>query len=201
MRRKQWRLVLVSAIATLVAACSGSTPTRFYMLASSVSDQGSLPATPAPTALVIALGPVSLPNYVDRPQIVTRESANAVQLGTFDHWAGDLEDMLPRVLAEDLAGRLPADRIVSFPRVVSPAFDYRVAVDISRFDVSPEGEAVVAASWQIYDPTGRSALSVRDTSVQTPAISRSYEQRVAALSRALGDLGTAIAQDVLQLPR
>jgi uncharacterized lipoprotein YmbA len=200
MRRTRWGIRLVSGAAVLLAACSGSTPTRFYMLAS-VSDPAPLNVSSALPALVIALGPVSLPSYVDRPQIVTRENGNAVQLGTFDHWAGDLEDMIPRVLAEDLAARLPADRVVSFPRVVSPTFDYRVAVDLNRFDVSPEGEAVVAASWQIYDPAARSALSIRDTTVQTPALGRSYEQRVAALSRGLGDLSTAIAQDVAQLPR
>lgn len=201
MRRMGAKLGLLSgAVVALAAACSGSTPTRFYML-SSVSDPAPVNTSSVVSTLVIALGPVSLPSYVDRPQIVTRENANAVQLGTFDHWAGDLEDMIPRVLAEDLAARLPGDRVVSFPRVVSPTFDYRVAVDLARFDVSPEGEAVVAASWQVYDPAGRKALLIRETTVQTQALGKSYEQRVAALSRGLGDLSGAIAQDIAQLPR
>jgi len=200
MRRMRSMLALSGAAVTLAAACSGSTPTRFYML-SSVADPAPIGASSAVSALVIALGPVSLPSYVDRPQIVTRESANAVQLGTFDHWAGALEDMIPRVLAEDLAARLPGDRIVSFPRAVSPTFDYRVAVDLGRFDVNSEGEAVIAASWQIYGPTDRKALTIRETTVQTQAMGKSYEQRVSALSRGLGDLSSAIAQDVAQLPR
>ncbi|HYC21875.1 MAG TPA: PqiC family protein [Candidatus Bathyarchaeia archaeon] len=200
MRRTAAKLAFIAGAVATLAACSGSTPTRFYML-SSVADPAPLGASSTVSTLVIALGPVSVPSYVDRPQIVTRESANAVQLGTFDHWAGALEDMIPRVLADDLAARLPGDRIVSFPRAVAPTFDYRVAVDLGRFDVNSEGEAVIAASWQIYGPADRKALTIRETTVQTQAMGQSYEQRVAALSRGLGDLSNAIAQDVAQLPR
>ena len=200
MRRTAAKLAFIAGAVATLAACSGSTPTRFYML-SSVADPAPLGASSTVSTLVIALGPVSVPSYVDRPQIVTRESANAVQLGTFDHWAGALEDMIPRVLAEDLAARLPGDRIVSFPRAVAPTFDYRVAVDLGRFDVNSEGEAVIAASWQIYGPADRKALTIRETTIQTQAMGQSYEQRVAALSRGLGDLSNAIAQDVAQLPR
>jgi len=200
MRRTAAKLAFIAGAVATLAACSGSTPTRFYML-SSVADPAPLGASSTVSTLVIALGPVSVPSYVDRPQIVTRESANAVQLGTFDHWAGALEDMIPRVLADDLAARLPGDRIVSFPRAVAPTFDYRVAVDLGRFDVNSEGEAVIAASWQIYGPADRKTLTIRETTVQTQAMGQSYEQRVAALSRGLGDLSNAIAQDVAQLPR
>jgi len=200
MRRTRWtRAVLLRAAITLAAACS-ATPTRFYML-SSVADRAPAPASSEGPALVIALGPVSLPSYIDRPQIVTRGSGNAVELGTFDHWAGNLEDMIPRVLAADLAAELPGDRIVAFPAVVPPTFDYRIAVDVARFDVSPEGAATVAASWQFYDVAGGKALLMRDTTVETQAMGKSYEQRVAALSRGLGDLSDAIAQDVGRLPR
>ncbi len=143
--------------------------------------------------MVVAIGPVSLPDYVDRPQIVTRESAYAVKVASFDQWAGSLGDMVPRVLIENVAAALPEDRVVGFPSVSGTAFDYRVAVEITRFDADQTGAATLAARWQIYDRAARRAVLVTDETFVRPTAGPSYEAIVAAMSGTLADLSGRLA--------
>ena len=195
MRRLRPLCVLLTA-ATLGSGCFGSKPTRFYMLSST----GDAPATAAvestSASRVIAVGPVSIPDYVDRPQIVLRENANQVRLAGFDNWAGSLSDMVARVLLEDLASQLPGDHVVAFPQGGAAVFDYRVAVQISRFDVSTAGEAVVAASWRVWDRSGTKTRLAASTTTHAESLGSTYQDRVAALSQAVADLGTEIARSV-----
>jgi hypothetical protein len=181
-------------LALFVAGCAGSPPINLYTLS----------AAPAPTAdtrspqspAVVALGPVTLPDYIDRPQIVTRKSAYQLELAAYDHWAAPLYDMLPRALAEDVALRLPSDRVVAFPQVGDASFDFRVAVDVSRFDVDATGAATLAARWQLYAQSAPRALLVADNTLQRQIEGRGYDAYAASLSAVLADLGDRIAEAV-----
>jgi uncharacterized protein len=186
-------LFVVAAIGT-----TGCSPiTRYYTLSQVVP--AAVPAYAEGVAAVIAVGPVSLPDYVDRPQIVVRTSPNRVEQATFDQWGGSLDDMVPRVLVQDLAIRLPADHVVAFPQVADVAFEYRVPVNISQFDVTTAGDAVVAAHWQVHGRAG--SVAVRETVAHAKAAGPSYDQRAAALSLALGQLTDEIAAALAPLPR
>src|SRR5512133_3018471 len=116
----------IALLLTLViGGCAGPSPANLYTLSpvrTAGTDSRSSQAPPA----VIAIGPVRLPDYLDRPQIVTRQSAYQLQLAPDDRWAAPLYDMVPRVLVEDVALRLPSDRIVSFPEIDEASFDYRI---------------------------------------------------------------------------
>jgi uncharacterized lipoprotein YmbA len=187
--------VIAVAGSLALAGCADTPPTNFYTL-SSVSAPAR-PVGPAQArAVVVAIGPVTLPDYVDRPQIVTRESAYAVKVASYDQWAGPLGDMVPRVLVENVAAALPGDRIVGFPRVSGAAFDYRAAVDITRFDADMSGTATLVARWQIYDRAARRAVLVADDTFVRSAAGPSYEGVVAAMSGTLADLAARLAEDV-----
>ena len=189
------RFVLVAAIA---GACAGSPATRFYLL-SNVAGGPLAGSAEARAPFVVVIGPVSLPGYLDRRQIVTRQGAHAIQVATFDQWAGSLDDMIAGVLVEAVAALLPRDRVLPFQSVSRPDLDYRVAIDVSRFDVDDAGEAVLLAGWQIYGRDGRASVHVGETTARAQAASDGFDDRVAAMSRALGDLGAEIARAVLQL--
>lgn len=196
------RLALVAAAIAAplaVGACSSGTPTTYYTLAAESSPAN----TPAPARrgpAIVALGPVQMPDYLDRPQIVVRETDYRLHLATADVWAAPLSDMVPRVLIDDLSRRLPGTRVVGFPQVSGPNFDYRVAVDITRFDVDAEGTAAVAARWQIYPAASTRAVVVEDSTAERRSSESGYPAAVAALSGALADLGDHIAQALIALP-
>ena len=104
--------------------------------------------------------------------------------------------MLPRALVEDVALRLPSDRVVAFPQVGDPSVDYRIAVDVSRFDVDATGAATLAARWQLYARSTAQALLVADETLQRRIEGQGYDAYAAALSGVLADLGDRIAREV-----
>lgn len=193
-------LVLAAAAVALLGASGCSAQTRYYTL-SRVDAPAARVAGASAAAALIAIGPVSLPDYVDRPQIVVRTSANTVEQAAFDQWGGSLDDMVPNLLVDNLAARLPADRFVSFPQAGDVAFDYRVPVTISQFDVSSSGQAVVAAQWQVRARAGAGTVVVRQTIARDQAAGAGYADRVAALSRAVSILTDEIAAQLATLPR
>lgn len=198
MTRRLPPLCVLLATAALGSGCFGSKPTRFYML-SSVGPTSGTAVESTGASRVIAVGPVSIPDYVDRPQIVVRESANQIRLAGFDNWAGSPSDMIGRVLLEDLSAQMPGDHVVAFPQGGAAVFDYRVAVQISRFDVSAAGEAVVAASWRVWDRAGTKTRLTASTTTRAESLGSTYQDRVAALSQAVADLGTDIARSLARI--
>jgi uncharacterized lipoprotein YmbA len=185
----------IAFLLTLVTGgCAGSSPPDLYTL-SPVGTAGAERSPEVPPA-VIAIGSVNLPDYLDRPQIVTRQSGYELQLAPDDRWAAPLYDMVPRVLVEDIAQRLPADRIVSFPESGEPSFDCRVAVQVSQFDVDANGEAVLAARWQVYRRSEPRALLVADETLRRPIENQGYGGYAASLSAVLADLADRIAREV-----
>lgn len=195
MTRRPGAALLACLVCAWIAAGCATEATRFYLLSAT---GGGSPDGAART--VVALGPLSLAEYLDRPQIVTRRGGNAVELGAYDQWAAPLDDMVLRILQEDLAARIPEARVVVFPRTGGPAFSRRVAVDIARFDVDEAGDAVLVASWSVREPGRSDALLVRESTVRALAASDAYPDRVAAMSQALGYLADEIAAGLRSLP-
>src|SRR5512132_2338555 len=179
-------------LALFIAGCAGSPPTHLYTLSAAPAADTRPPQSPA----VVAVGPVISPDYIDRPQIVTRKGAYQLELATYDQWGAPLYDMLPRVLVEDVGLRLPSDRVVAFPQIGDASFDYRIAVDVSRFDVDATGEATLAARWQLYARSTARALLVADETLQRRIDGQGYDASAASLSAVLADRADRIAREV-----
>ncbi|MHC4918433.1 MAG: PqiC family protein, partial [Planctomycetota bacterium] len=94
-------LLLYAALPLVVAACR-SEPANFYLL-TPVHHPSNGSDTQTAAGPWVGIGPITLPQYLDRPQIVIRAAAGAVTLGEFDQWAESLQDGLSRVIGENLA--------------------------------------------------------------------------------------------------
>jgi hypothetical protein len=190
------------ALGLLVLAGCGSSPTpKFYTLhsvAAKATDQapaGPQTEQPAPAApAVIGIGPVEIPDYLDRPQLVTRSEQNRMRLLEFDLWTGSLRADVSRVLMEDLYAVLPPDRFSVVWWKQGAAMDYRVAVHIHRFDAGP-GEVLLSAQWTLFTKEKKGA-PLMATSRITEASGADPGETVAAMSRALARLSREIAQKV-----
>src|SRR3954468_11900896 len=98
-------VLTLMALAPLAGGCSlgrQSPPTRLYVLTALAEADGSQ-GVAATSGLALAVGPVGLPEYVDRPQIVTGDSGNELQQAFFEQWAEPLTSNLTRVLANNLS--------------------------------------------------------------------------------------------------
>jgi uncharacterized lipoprotein YmbA len=186
----------IVALLMHLAGCASSAPTRFYVLSPLASTQAESQALKDEGCVSIGIGPVELPAYLDRPQIVTRVSENELNLAEFNTWAEPLKDNFSRVLVENLSTLLCADAISIFPWKGPIPMDYQVEVAVIRMDGNIGGNALLVARWAIFRENNRKMLLTRQSSYSEPLRSQSYKALVSAQSRAIGDLSREIAQAI-----
>ena len=184
---------LGTLLCVLAAGCASTPPARFYSL--------SAAATPAAISsdLSVAVGPVSIPGAVDRPQMVVASAANPVRLDDFNRWAVPLQENLSSVIADNLAALLGTSRVTRFPKTSSAGADFRVAIDVQRFDSIRGQWAVLDAVWTVRRMRDGFVQTHR-TSVREPVQDDSFEALAAAHSRAAARLSQDIAEAVRALP-
>lgn len=177
----------------LLPACGTSQPTKYYLL--SPSEPDTVPAG-SRRELVIGVGPVSLPSYLNRREMVSRTGSNELDVAAFHQWAEPLQESLIRVVSEDLGRRLGTENVIQLPvkRSIRSALpiDYQVVIGVERFEKMPNGEAVLDARWIILGHDKSVLLLRRSEYKQMPAAD-TYAAQAAAQSRLLSQLGEEIA--------
>jgi uncharacterized lipoprotein YmbA len=187
----------------LLAGCAVITTKspRFYVLSPMVgAETEKQMESGAMSDTSIGIGAISLPKYLRKSQIVTRTGSNEVQMAEFDRWAGKIEEDIGRVIAENLAYVLASDKVLSYPAIASVDTDYRIEIDIIRFDGSLGESAELIARWVIFNKQGNILKSITSTHIIEPVQDITYTDMVAAQSRALAALSHELAAAILQLP-
>ena len=172
-------------LGALVASCA-SKPSHFYTLESVAA------ATDGPAASYsVIVGPVSIPASVDRPEMVVQVAPNQVELLEFDRWASPLGEAIARTVAGDLATLLGTPRVAT-GSIANFAADYRVTLDVQRFDAKAGDGVDVDTVWVVKPTTGTGARSGR-TTTREPARGAGYDALAGAYSRALAQLSEDVA--------
>jgi uncharacterized lipoprotein YmbA len=189
-----YSLLLVPAL--LLAGCIGTPtkPSEFYVL-------NTYPGTPVSDALAedsvsLGLGPLTLPEIYDRPQIVTRGEANRINLAEFDRWGGELNKELARALAGNLMTRLNTDRIVSYPWSSRYKPDFQVTVRLFRFDGVLGNSANLEGIWRVLDADKGCELATDRFSIVEETDGPGYPALVSAMSRGVATLSQSLAEQV-----
>lgn len=178
------RFLLCAGLAGFLAGC-GSSPDKFYRLsATEAALSGSA------SGLSVSIGPVSIPSYIDRPEIVFQNGPNEFQLPAHEHWIGSLKDNIGRVVASDLGRVLHSTRVHSASEAEVGA-DYRVALEIRQFHGISGEEAILDLSWKIQSASGE-LVSRHSGNFREPIVGDGYEPMVAAQSRLLAQCARAI---------
>ena len=195
------RLASLAAVALVVTGCLGSGTTRSPQLFILSATADSATAETQSPELRIGVGPVALPERLNRPQIVTRAGEHEVILSEFSQWAEPLEDSFAEVLRENLSRLIHTDRLVVYPWPKRTEIDLKVEIEVTRFAGQPGGDVVLAARWRLVRGDGAEALPLRLSSYEEPIGAGSTEALVAAMSRALGALSGDIASAIASAAR
>jgi len=191
MSRRQ--TILLAVLAPFLGACArNAPPTHFYMLR-------PLEGAPEPRSAirdpVIGLGPIRIPDYLDRPQIVTALSDYEYRLSEEHRWAERLDETLGRVLAENLALLIPTQRLVFHPG--SNHVDAQVSITLQALHVDAHGQVQSTARWSISQ--GGKAARTGRSSCRTPTSTTDYPAIVAAQSECIGEMSREIAASLRAL--
>ena len=188
-RRSLTGLMTFSVAVVLLAGCSRSPRVTFYTLNTAATSD-----TTAPAIGSVAIGPVTLPALQDQPQLVVRIDANRVDVLEIHRWAAPLRSEIPRIIAADLTLLLNQSHVSTYPQNAGQDADYRVQVDIQRFEMT-DGEGVALdVLWSVRRAGGDAQKKTGRTVVSEPAGAAGYDALVAAQSRALAAVSRDIAQ-------
>lgn len=176
------------ACSLMASACSVRSPAVDYWTLAALAPA---PAALDPAAPSVAIGPVTLPRHLDRPQVLVRLDPSRVEPAGQHRWADPLDEGLGRTLAANLGRSLGSGRVSAYP--VQPPYevDYRVQVDVQRFDGRPGETVELAARFVILAGRDREVLAVEQVEVGIAA-GEDFASFIGAHSAAVAGLATHI---------
>jgi uncharacterized lipoprotein YmbA len=185
--------VVIQAASTclvlVLTACVGtSPPAQFYLLEPlTVAESIGSVVSDKPT---LALAPVRIPHYLERAQLVTASGKNTYRLDELNRWAESLEDNITRVMLQELTSLVPADVVLTGSQRAKQA-KLRLVVTILEFHIDPQGQAKLAAQWQVS--RGEEVIVSKQSAFQIPASSHDAQVKVQGLNQCLNRLNQEMA--------
>ena len=188
-------LILTAGVLALAGCMSVADPTKYYVLSP------TSPREPTPTSstssVAVGVGPVLIPGYLARVQIVTRDANDEVAVAMYDRWAEPLESGIAQVLADNLGAHVGSERIAVFPwrGGVARVLDYQVVVVVLRFEGWPGRQATLDARWRLVGKDGNE-LALKRSTINEPVAGQGYQALVQGMNRLLSSLAREIASEI-----
>lgn len=189
---------LLALCALALSACLGgrSPSVQFYNLSAAEAGSAGEELADEPA---IAVGPVIFPKSLRRSQVVIRTGPNTVELDEFNRWAGSLSADFLDALGANLGALLGTERVSVYPAEARYPLDYRVTLDVDRFDGAPGTSLVLSARWTVSTGDDGNVLAVRHSRIENPVAGDSVADLVRAHDAAVADLGRQIADTIRAL--
>jgi uncharacterized lipoprotein YmbA len=190
----------LGVIVVILSGCASSPSSKFYQLNAMSAQTGEARNASDQGGMIVVIGPLRIPDYLDRPQIVTRSGKNELKLAEFDRWAGSVENDIIRVLVGDISAQLPPERFFVMrwtPLIesrLSPA--YRVEIVVNRFEGTLGGDVTMKTQWGIFT-RAKGLLFPKETVIVEHTNGGGYVEYVAAMSRAVERMSKEIADGIL----
>ena len=119
-----------------LAGCASPNPALYTL-----EPVGGKPRNAAASVIVVRF--VDIPRYLEREEIVRFADHGRVVVAENDWWSEPLKPMLQRVMAEDLAQRLPDSNVLSGGSVLGMPPDVDVVVSLRQLDRSTNGQVTL----------------------------------------------------------
>jgi hypothetical protein len=175
---------------------AGSSPDpRFYML-KSIGEEGAVQKLNIPANTITLIGPVDIPQYLDRPQIVTQDDRGMINIAQFDRWGESLDAGIMRLIIEDLHLMLPETTFEAFPCNYAIPLNYQVIVEIQQLRSNLKGDLLLVAQWSIINANTQKMLFTKRSDLSQQINPHNYSGLADALSRAVSSLSGQIARNL-----
>ncbi len=173
-----------------------SKPATFYML-SPIPKTEMVYKQSGGEPVKISVGPIQVAPYLNRKQIVIRSGEHKLNIKEFSRWGEPLKENFQRVLIENLSLLLSTPHIYEYDNRFAQS-DFQVIIDVNRFDVSDNGQAILSAFWSINDSKGGRLLRDK-TVIHTETKHLDSKSVVKTLNKMLTDFSSEIAEAIRSL--
>ncbi len=172
-----------------------SLPPRFYML-QAISDDQVIQKINIVSDALIAVGPVKIPEYQDRPQIVTQSKEKMLKFAQFDRWGESLGLGVARLIREDLTDMLPGVKLTLYPWDPAVLVRYQVVVEIVQLDSQLDKDLFLVAQWMVIDAQNTKTIIIKRSEFRQPIMPQNYSGLAKTLSMACALLSSEIAEEL-----
>ena len=197
------RLLLVAVTLLALVGCGSTRPSNFYQL----DEPAAIRLSGLERGTAVGVGPINVPPYLDRPQIVVRGAGHKLELSEFNRWSEPLTDSISRVIIVSLSNKLESTRVYKIPRRNKTIpLEFRIEIDIARFDGTLDGNALLVARWTLYGQE-EAALVTKVSIINESSVSEgsdgsessgevNFESLIAAQNRCLQKLSLEIVDAI-----
>ena len=190
---KRFLFLMAIALMPIMGCSGGGAAVTYYVLQAAAI----LPTAPTPLNVDIGVGPVVLPDYLERDTLVTRVSRNQLSVHQQHRWAGSLQNEILRVLTINLKAACPGAEVRSHPWSGPDKPDLRFRLSILQFDGSPAGHVDLKVAWTVEKDLD--TVLRRETQLRQDIDGDDLEAYAAAMGYALAGLAREMAKDVIQM--
>ena len=195
------RTLFLTVVSVCLAGCASTQPSRFYTLNSLAPPETKQPARDAANSVSVSIAPVEIPDYLERPQIVTRDGRNELRLAEFDRWAGSLSDNISAVMAENLSMLLGSDLVFVNPGMRAEKAKYLVAMRVLRLDCVPGDHVLLKAQWTVVAGPEKKDLATHVSTFSERLNDSQYDTMAAAVSQTIEKVSREIAREISDRPK
>lgn len=192
------RRFLLAGLLLLLSGCGSAPKEQFYTLSS--DGKGELGTLPSQD-YAVTVGPVFIPDVVDRPQFVLRMRGSEVRIAEQVRWAEPLKEGISQAVATNIAESLNNARVSPRSQPGTGDADYRVIVDVQRFESVLGEAAVLEAMWTVRrakdgeQHTGRARIHEAVAGAGYGELVNAHTRAIAGLSRTIAEAIRASRQN------
>ncbi|MDA3918667.1 MAG: PqiC family protein [Deltaproteobacteria bacterium] len=188
--------LLIILLSGIISGCIGGTSQKsVYYVFNPV--KAPLTADSPMTDRGLGVGPITLPEFLEGPQIVTRQEENLLNINEFHRWADSFNDQITTVMVDNLSAMLNTPNVVAYPWERPFIPEYQLYIDFRQFDGQTAGSITLEAVWSIVDTNDSKRLLTKRTTLVESTNSEGYKAYVAAMNLALEKLSKEIAESVV----
>lgn len=153
MNARSRSLIVCALVSLWFTACGSSPPVKYYSLSPSVPTISQ----EVDDVAALGLGPIRIPEYLNRSQLVTRGAGQEIIVDEFNRWAEPLSPAFHRIVSTDVDNAVDGLVVVAFPweSAVRGVVDYRLLGEVARFDADSGGRVILEVQWGVMDVATR----------------------------------------------
>jgi len=193
-------VILLSFVLVGCLSISNSPVPRFYSL-QTIDHAGESKKFEITPKLIIGIGPIGIPEYQNRPQMVTQDKDGMVKFAQFERWGESLDAGLGRLILENLTAMFPQAEFQIFPCDFAIPLDYQVLVNVVKLESQLDKGLSLVAQWTIIDSKTKTMLLTKRSEFYQEINPHTYSGLAQALSRAGALLSNEIAEHLAKISK
>ncbi len=186
-------LLTLFVYCTLLSACINTPLPDYYVLTPEPATSTAAVSTGISRDIALGIGPVTIPQTINRPNIVTPLDSNQLDVAEYHRWSEPLVDNISRVVITNLADRTGLNKLYAYPWLGNRV-DYQIRIDVLQMTGRPEEQVRLQVRWQILSGNKPAELlATRLSDYRQPIGEEGYSAMVSAYSLLIAQLSNDIA--------